>query len=123
MRNEEIMLAVLTLDLKTLKYGAIAILLGISIFQLVVPMFMELLKGAATTKPNPISLIGKKRSSDQPPPAGFVEHLKLIEEASPNANAEIRWKYATEGLTEAQVALTEAKLARRVEDPKTKGKS
>lgn len=117
------MIANLILDFKVLKYGAIAFLLGISAFQLLVPMVMELLKATPTTKPNPISLVGKKRSSDQLPPTGFVEHLKLIEEASPNANAEIRWKYATEGLTEAQVALTEAKLARRTEEPKPKGKS
>lgn len=43
------------------------------------------------------------RSSDQKAPAGFKEHMAIIQEASPSASAEVRWQYALEGLTEALV--------------------
>ena len=43
------------------------------------------------------------RSSDQAAPQGFMEHMLIIQEASPSANAEVRWQYALEGLTEAAV--------------------
>jgi|688.fasta_scaffold644720_3 hypothetical protein len=43
------------------------------------------------------------RSSDQTAPLGFKEHMLIIQEACPSANAEVRWGYALEGLTEALV--------------------
>lgn len=53
------------------------------------------------------------RSSDTPPPAGFSAHLQIIEEAAPNATPDVWWNYAKAEMTEAEVALAEAKLARR----------
>jgi hypothetical protein len=52
------------------------------------------------------------RSSDAPPPEGFAEHLAIIEETAPNAGPEVWWRYAKDELTEAEVAIAEAKLAR-----------
>lgn len=53
------------------------------------------------------------RSSDAPAPGGFAEHLRIIEETAPNADAHVWWEYAKAELTEAEVAIAEAKLARR----------
>lgn len=58
------------------------------------------------------------RSSDSPPPKGFTEHLQVIENTAPNANTEVWWKYAKAGLTEVEVAISEAKLARKAVDKK-----
>ena len=55
----------------------------------------------------------KIRNSDAPAPAGIGEFLRIIEATSPNANPSIWWEYAKAEMTEAQVAITEAKLARR----------
>ena len=51
------------------------------------------------------------RSSDAPPPVGFAEHLQIIEKTAPNAGPEVWWNYAKSELTEAEVAIAEAKLA------------
>lgn len=51
------------------------------------------------------------RSSDQLPPIGFVEHLQVIQAVAPRASFEDWWNYALKGMTEAQVAREEAKLA------------
>jgi hypothetical protein len=53
------------------------------------------------------------RSSDAPPPEGFAEHLAIIEQTAPNAGTAVWWEYAKSELTEAEVAIAEAKLARR----------
>jgi hypothetical protein len=53
------------------------------------------------------------RSSDAPAPSGFAEHLRIIEETASNADASVWWEYAKAELTEAEVAIAEAKLARR----------
>ena len=53
------------------------------------------------------------RSSDTPPPSGFSEHLIIIEFAAPNASPQVWWEYAKSEMTEAEVALAEAKLARQ----------
>jgi len=58
---------------------------------------------------------GTDRSSDAPPPVGFTEHLLIIEAAAPNADTAVWWEYAKQGLTEAEVALAEAKLARQAQ--------
>ena len=55
---------------------------------------------------------GVDRSSDTPPPAGFAEHLQIIQDTAPNANCEVWWDYAKKEMTEAEVAIAEAKLAR-----------
>lgn len=41
-------------------------------------------------------------NSDRMPPKGFGNHVKLIQEASPQASAEIREEYFHDELTEAQ---------------------
>ncbi len=56
---------------------------------------------------------GVDRSSDTPPPFGFAEHLQIIQDTAPNANCEVWWDYAKKEMTEAEVAIAEAKLARK----------
>jgi hypothetical protein len=58
------------------------------------------------------------RSSDTPPPNGFANHLKIIEATAPNADAKVWWEYAKAEMTEAEVAIAEAKLARRPDPDK-----
>ena len=60
------------------------------------------------------------RSSDQPPPACFASHLQIIEDTAPNATPAVWWEYAKKELTEAEVAIAEAKLARRSDANATK---
>lgn len=61
---------------------------------------------------------GVDRSSDTPPPSGFATHLQIIEETAPNADTTVWWEYAKAEMTEAEVAIAEAKLARK---PATEG--
>ena len=56
---------------------------------------------------------GVDRSSDMPPPTGFAQHLQIIQDTAPNANCEVWWDYAKKEMTEAEVAIAEAKLARQ----------
>ncbi len=51
--------------------------------------------------------------SDKPAPLGINEYLNMIKETAPNANYEVWWGYAELGMTQAQVAIEEAKLARK----------
>lgn len=51
-------------------------------------------------------------SSDQKPPAGFTDHLQIIQESAPNADPTVWWEYALRGLTSAEVSRAEARLAR-----------
>jgi hypothetical protein len=53
------------------------------------------------------------RSSDQPPPVGFVTHLELIRSAAPAGTEAVWWTYALQGFTEAQVSKAEAALVTR----------
>lgn len=48
-----------------------------------------------------------------PPPVGFAAHLKIVQESAPNADPIVWWEYALQELSEAEVAITEAKLARK----------
>jgi hypothetical protein len=82
---------------------------------------VKLLGGGGSWLPFPKLSLNKpvapsERSSDQLPPAGFVEHMEIIEKASPNADAVVWWAYAKQGLTEAQVARAEASMARVAAD-------
>lgn len=80
-------------------------------------LFDSLPEKSSPVKPSPeksvIEREGTQRSSDQLPPEGFVEHLQIIKEAAPNGNAEVWWNYALQGMTEAQVAKSEATLVQR----------
>ena len=118
----------LTLDLGTLltigKYLIAACLLTISIVVFVLPWLRDLLSWSASPapsgpKPTPLAKPKRRdvdRSSDTPPPAGFAEHLRIIEATAPNAEPKIWWEYAKSEMTEAEVAIAEARLA-RISDP------
>lgn len=47
------------------------------------------------------------RSSDQQPPAGFVEHVSCLRAAAPTAEPATVLEYLTKGLTEAQTLRAE----------------
>lgn len=46
--------------------------------------------------------LSDRRSSDQLPPVGFNDHVKIVLEASPKAPADVQLSYLLEGKTEAQ---------------------
>ncbi len=119
----------LTLDLGSLwstsKYLLAACLFTISTFVFVLPWLRDLwmrTTEASTPVPatgRPIQKPKRKdvdRSSDTPPPAGFAEHLRIIEATAPNADPKIWWEYAKAEMTEAEVAIAEARMA-RISDP------
>lgn len=93
----------------------IIVLLTIGIVFFIVPWLKDLISRFVSKIPNilPPAPTPKTRNSDAPAPAGIGEFLKTIEETSPNANPSIWWEYAKAEMTEAQVAIAEAKLARR----------
>ena len=97
----------------------IIVLLTIGIVFFAIPWLKELmsrfvsdipniLPPAPTPTPSP-----KTRYSDAPAPAGIGEFLRIIEATAPCANPSVWWAYAIAEMTEAQVAIAEAKLARR----------
>ena len=103
--------------ISNLKTPLILGLFAIATYTLLWPIVRDFFKDNVTpaTKPsNPdFKNTGSGRSSDTLPPEGFVEHLAIIEAAAPNADTSVWWEYAKQGLTEAEVALSEAKLARK----------
>lgn len=105
------MLAELTLDLEQIT-SAGKIVAGIVLASIALwfnrDLFKNLLPAKATTNDSPPE--PSLRSSDELPPEGFIEHLKIIQGAAPKGNPEVWWDYATKGLTEAQVAKAEALL-------------
>jgi hypothetical protein len=119
------MLAELTLDLGTLssmlRYIIAILLLGICVITFVLPSILDFF---SKSKKKSISIntdFTRKdsgRSSDTPPPAGFAEHLEIIERTAPNADTSVWWEYAKAEMTEAEVAISEAKLARKQIDQK-----
>jgi len=127
------LLAELELDISQImswgKPAAITVLSAIAFFTLLFPKLkngmggmlgklLNLLKESATDelKKGPATTLKRKdsdRSSDEPPPDCFADHLQIIEDTAPNADAAVWWEYAKKELTEAEVAIAEAKLARR----------
>ena len=111
------------------KPAAITVLAAIAFFTLIFPKLrswaggllgklLDLLKDAATDELSKDATESYKRkdvdrSSDKPPPECFATHLEIIEETAPNAGPATWWKYAKAELTEAEVAIAEAKLARQ----------
>lgn len=108
--------------------------MGVACFFLfVLPLLREFLTSTSQSKPvqsrpvagpgaNSAKVFKRKgvdRSSDAPPPAGFADHLKIIEATAPNADATVWWEYAKNELTEAEVAIAEARLARKFPDEKS----
>lgn len=115
------MIAELTFDLgaisSMLKYIIAALLISISFITVILPMLIDYFsKPGKKRTPNTTTEFLRKdsgRSSDTPPPAGFAEHLRIIEETAPNADTSVWWEYAKQEMTEAEVAIAEAKLARK----------
>jgi len=124
------MLAQVTLDLGTIvtgfKYLLAAGLLAIAVITFLIPLVRDLLTPAPVetkpARPLPVSTATKRkdieRCSDTPPPEGFAEHLQIIETSAPNATPDIWWAYAKSEMTQAEVALAEAKLARQCPEVK-----
>lgn len=102
-----------------LKPFLVVALFSVAAYYLVWPYFLLLVERLNRPgNPDEFKRRDSDRSSDTPPPAGFAEHLQIIEDTAPNANTEVWWKYAKEELTEAEVAIAEAKLARKASDKK-----
>lgn len=89
------------------KFVAAGLFFVLFLFLFLVPW----LRGKKTT--TVLKRKSSDRSSDAPAPSGFAEHLRIIEETASNADASVWWEYAKAELTEAEVAIAEAKLARR----------
>lgn len=111
-------LAQLTLDLGTtsslIKYALAGVLVAVAFFSFVLPLLRKLAVTVPTKVPQlPVVPANTTRTSDSPPPAGFVEHLQIIEATAPNAGPQVWWEYAKAGMTEIDVAKAEAKLARQ----------
>lgn len=113
------MLGEITLDLGTIasmtKYIIATLLIMISIMTFVVPLVLDYFSKPTRRKSDKDEFLRKDtgRSSDTPPPVGFAEHLRIIEETAPNADTSVWWDYAKAEMTEAEVAISEAKLARK----------
>jgi len=108
----------MTLDLETasslIKDVLAGVLVAVAFFSFVLPLLRKLAVAVATKAPQlPISPAKTTRTSDSPPPAGFIEHLEIIEATAPNAGPQVWWEYAKAGMTEIEAAKAEAKLARR----------
>lgn len=109
-------LAVIELDLSilsSLKPLMVLALFGVSAYMLVWPYVKQLVLSFKAGTSDSYKRKDSDRSSDTPPPPGFAEHLQIIEDTAPNANTEVWWQYAKQELTEAEVAIAEAKLARK----------
>lgn len=114
------MLAEFVLDVADLKLWLVVGLFAISFFTLAWPFLTGLpeklskavgwLAGdpAAPTPTDP-----NGTGSDKPAPVGINEYLNMIKETAPNASFHVWWGYAELGMTQAQVAIEEAKLARK----------
>jgi hypothetical protein len=107
------------------KFLLISALAVVCVLFFVLPTLREFLSQVGQSKALPIKPITPNtakplkrrnvdRSSDTPPPAGFSEHLRIIEATAPNAEASVWWEYAKSEMTEAEVAIAEARLARKV---------
>lgn len=113
------LLASLDLELGTLstmlRYFLGFMLLGIAIISGIIPLLGNALKPKkkTTDSSNVYTRKDTNRSSDTPPPEGFSAHLEIIEQTAPNADASVWWDYAKAEMTEAEVAIAEAKLARK----------
>lgn len=82
------------------------------------PWLKSLFSGTAPIAGPKLKRRDADRSSDTPPPTGFANHLCIIEATAPNADARVWWEYAKAEMTEAEVAIAEAKLARRPDPAK-----
>ncbi len=109
----------MTIDLVSIatwiKPALIILLMTTGIVFFAVPWLKEMIvkltsKTEATPQPSPNSK-PKRRSSDATPPTGTAEYLRIVETTAPSANPAIWWEYAKVEMTEAEVAIAEAKLA------------
>ena len=117
------MLAEFTLDIADMKIWLVAGLFAISFFTLVWPFLKGLpdklskagdwLSFVDPDAPAPAPADPNGTGSDKPAPVGISEYLAMIKDTAPNADYEVWWSYAEQGMTQAQVAIEEAKLARK----------
>ncbi len=110
------MLAEFVLDLSDLKIWLVTGLFVISIFSFAIPLLKKLpdwLSGVSGWIPSGDSNIptSSGTGSDKPAPEGIQQYLTMIKETAPNADYAVWWDYAELALTQAQVAMDEAKLA------------
>lgn len=87
-----------------------AALIGLSILGMLLrPVVSKLWPTTTLMPPTPVPSPSDIPTSntDAPAPTGVTEYLKVIEGASPTATPEIRWSYATVGMTEAAVLRAE----------------
>ena len=119
------MLAEFVLDVADLKLWLVAGLFAISFFTLVWPFLKGLPNKLSKAvdwlsfvdpnapAPAPAPADPNGTGSDKPAPTGINEYLNMIKETAPNASYSVWWDYAEQGMTQAQVAIEEAKLARK----------
>lgn len=118
------MLAEITFDTADIKIWLVVGLFAISFFTLVWPLLKNLPAKAPKVVSwfsfvgDPVELAPENPNgtgSDQPAPVGINEYLNMVKETAPNADYAVWWDYAERGMTQAQVAIEEAKLARKGE--------
>jgi len=108
-------LAALTLNLGMLRYLLGFLLLGMAAILIGIPVLSSRLNNKKKlTEPGKIYIRkDTNRSSDTPPPEGLAAHLAIVEQTAPNADPSIWWTYAKAEMTEAEIAIAEARLARK----------
>jgi hypothetical protein len=80
---------------------ATVVLLGGGVAILAVPPLWRLVRQSRRT------MVVDTVSSDKPAPDDIEVYLSTVEVASPSATPELRWEYAKQGMTEAQVLRAE----------------
>lgn len=112
------MLAEFVLDTADLKTWLVAGLFAISLFTLGAPLLskagelFDWFSSSDSSFPElPVPADPNGTGSDKPAPAGISQYLTMVKETAPNANHEVWWDYAELGMTQAQIAMDEAKLA------------
>jgi hypothetical protein len=102
-----------------LKYAIASALVLVGFATFLFPLLKQWL--SAMPKPNDsVTVLKRKdvnRSSDAPAPAGLGTYIALLRETAPTAGPDVLLQYAEEELTEAEVAIAEAKLARQAAIP------
>jgi hypothetical protein len=80
-------------------------------------LFPLLKQWLAAAKPNDAANALKRkdvnRSSDAPAPTSLNTYIALLRETAPTAGPDVLLRYAEAEMTEAEVAIAEAKLARQ----------
>lgn len=113
------MLAQLTLTLGSpmslLKIAIASALVLVGFATFLFPLLKQWLASTSKTGDSENTLKRKdvNRSSDAPAPLGLKTYIALLRETAPTAGPDVLLQYAEEEMTEAEVAIAEAKLARQ----------